>query len=173
MATRLATATATTTKWAGANGLLHLHAVADHALADTHALADNQRTQIRRQTCLDHGLVKMTKPRRSEQNKPNALDSKSLRQAPRPRRVLRARPAGKQQPRQKGQKEVRVRVLRALPAPKDGQERVPDDFDARFATTTRFDVRFATTTRPTGHPSTLGPPFAHFAEEARQQEGAS
>ena len=104
MATRLAIATATTMKLVGANGLLHLHAVAGHALADTHVLADNRPTQTQRRTCPDHVVVKMTRPRRFEQNKLNALANKNLPQtplqAPRPRRVLRARPANKQLPNQ-------------------------------------------------------------------------
>ena len=68
MATRLATATVTTTRLAGASGLPHRQEAVDPALADTHVLADGRRTQTQRRTYLDHDLVKMTKPQQHEQN---------------------------------------------------------------------------------------------------------
>ena len=155
MATRLATATATTTRLAGANGLLHLHAVADHALADTHVLADSRPTQTRRQTCLDHGLVKMTRPRRFEQNKPNAPDTKNQvrRQALRPWGVLRARPA-KKQANQENKQPLGVQTK-------------SNESDGHFET------KVLEKPRPTGPRSTWVPPSVLFAEAARQQEGAS
>ena len=160
MATRLATATVTTTRPAGANGPPHRQEAVVPALVGTHVLADDRPTTNQRPTYLGHDLVKTTKPQQHEQNKLNVhlrrLLPQVLRQALRPVRVLGARPANQQQAR------------------RNNQEKLPDEAPT---TNNAYDARFATkvreTTRPTGHPLTWVPLSALFAEAARPQEGAS
>ena len=80
-----------------------------------------------------------------------------LRLALRPARVLGTRPANKEQPKTSSQETDE----------KDEAPTKNNAYDAHFATKRRE------TTRPIGRPSTSVPLFAPFAEEARQQEGAS
>ena len=145
MATRLATATVTTTRLAGASGLPHRQEAVDPALADTHVLADGRPMQTQRLTYLDHDLVKTTKPQQHEQNKLNVLFHRLLPQ-----------------------------VLRPAPRPQRGQEK----FQSEVPTKSRESEGHSGTKglerpRPTGHRSTWVLLFARFAEEAKQQEGAS
>ena len=157
MATRLATATVTTTRLAGASGPPHRPEAVDPVLADSHVLADGRPTRIRRHTYLGHDLVKTTRPQQQEQNKLNVLflrlRPQARRQALRPQRALRAFPANEQ-----------TNQETKLPS---GVPIKSNESDGHFGT------RGLERPRPTGHRSTWVLLFALFAEEAKQQEGAS